>query len=76
VPYGWNDAEWNRLVDEGLRFLLVRARLGKVTSYIEMNATLARRTRARPFDFELDGERRRWGRCLKQSENATALRAA
>ena len=46
-------------------FLIERAKLGKVTSYTELNATLARRTGARPFDFERDGERRAMGALLE-----------
>jgi hypothetical protein len=65
VPYGRDDAEWNRLVDAGLAFLVERARLRKVTSYTELNTTLARRTGARPFDFEQDGERRAMGALLE-----------
>ncbi len=65
MPYGRDDTEWNSLVDEGLRCLVERARLGKVTSYTEINATLARRTGARLFDFEQDGERRAIGALLE-----------
>jgi hypothetical protein len=65
VRYGRDDAEWDRLVDAGLAFLLERARLRKVTSYTELNAALARRTGARPFDFEQDGERRAMGALLE-----------
>jgi hypothetical protein len=65
MPYGRDEAEWNRLVDTGLEFLVQRARLRKVGSYTELNATLARRTGARPFDFEQDGERRAMGALLE-----------
>jgi hypothetical protein len=65
MPYGRDDAEWNRLVDAGLEFLVERARLRKVTTYTELNATLIRRTGARPFDFEQDGERRAMGALLE-----------
>src|SRR5688572_6345388 len=65
MPYGRDDAEWNRLVAAGSVFLVERARLRKVTSYTELNATLARRTGARPFDFEQDGERRAMGALLE-----------
>src|SRR2546423_8250078 len=65
MPYGRDDVEWNRLIDVGLAFLVERARLGKVTSYTELNATLAHRTGARPFDFEQDGERRAMGALLE-----------
>lgn len=66
MPYGRDDTEWNRLVDVGLVFLVERARLRKVTSYTELNATLTRRTGARPFDFEQDGERRAMGALLEE----------
>lgn len=65
MPYGRDDDEWHRLVDAGLAFLIERARLRKVTSYTELNATLARRTGARPFKFEQDGERRAMGALLE-----------
>jgi hypothetical protein len=65
VPYGRDDAEWGRLVDAGVAFLIERARFRKVTSYTELNATLARRTGARQFDFEQDGERRAMGALLE-----------
>ena len=65
MPYGRDDVEWDALVDAGLAFLIERARLRKVTSYTELNTTLARRTGARPFDFEQDGERRAMGALLE-----------
>lgn len=65
MPYGRDDAEWDKLIEAGLRFLLERARMGKATSYTEMNATLARRTGARPFDFEQDAERYAMGVLLE-----------
>jgi hypothetical protein len=65
MPHGRDEAEWNRLVDAGSVFLVERARLRKLTSYTELNATLVRRTGARPFDFEQDGERRALGALLE-----------
>jgi hypothetical protein len=65
MPHGRDDAEWNRLVDAGSEFLVERAGLRKVTSYTELNATLARRTGARLFDFEQAGERRAMGALLE-----------
>ena len=84
MPYGRDDEEWNRLVDEALRFLVERARLRKITTYTEMNATLARRTGARPFDFGHDGERAAMGAHLaitgrdheRAEEAAREIRAA
>lgn len=65
MPYGRDDSEWDDLVRVGQAFLVERARLRKVTSYTEMNTTLARRTGARPFDFEQDGERGAMGALLE-----------
>lgn len=65
MPYGREDDEWDALVNAGMAFLVERARLGKVTTYTEMNTTLARRTGARPFDFEQHGERRAMGALLE-----------
>ena len=44
VMYGRSDEEWDLLADAGLAFLGERARLAKLTSYTELNATLERRT--------------------------------
>jgi len=62
--YGRSEEEWDRLTDEGLAFLIERARLRKVTSYTEMNTTLARRTGLRSFDFERADERAAMGHLL------------
>jgi hypothetical protein len=40
--YGRADSEWEELVHAGRGFLVERAKLGKLTSYTELNATLAR----------------------------------
>lgn len=50
--YGRDDETWQRLAKAGTEFLIERARLGKVTTYTEFNATLTRRTGIRGFDFE------------------------
>lgn len=42
--YGRDDQVWDELARVGLEFLVERARLGKLTSYTELNATLVRRT--------------------------------
>lgn len=55
--YGRDDDTWERLADVGLTFLIERARLEKVTTYTELNATLVRRTRITGFDFERADER-------------------
>ena len=62
--YGRADSEWDELVDAGRNFLVERAKLGKLTSYTELNVTLARRTGCRPFDFERADERAAMGHLL------------
>jgi len=46
--------------------LVSQARLGRTTSYTEMNTVLARRTGVREFDFDLDGEQHAMGELLGQ----------
>jgi hypothetical protein len=62
--YGRDDSEWDLLVHAGLTFLVDRARLGRVTSYTELNTTLSNRTHARTFDFERADERAAMGELL------------
>lgn len=62
--YGRTDDEWDRLTEAGLAFLIERARLGKTTTYTELNATLVRRTGVRAFDFAQESERAAMGRLL------------
>jgi hypothetical protein len=62
--YGRTDSEWDQLVAAGRDFLVERARLGKLTSYTELNATLARRTGLRAFDFDRADERAAMGHLL------------
>ncbi|CAM5572161.1 hypothetical protein OG810_25525 [Streptomyces sp. NBC_01693] len=62
--YGRADSEWELLVDTGRDFLVERAKLGKVTSYTELNVSLARRTGCRSFDFERADERAAMGHLL------------
>jgi hypothetical protein len=64
--YGRTVAEWEALETAGWEFLVSQARLGRTTSYTEMNAVLARRTGVREFDFDLDGERHAMGELLGQ----------
>lgn len=54
---GRAEVEWDLLVEAGRRFLIERAKLGKVTTYTELNATLVRRMGCRAFDFERAAER-------------------
>lgn len=63
-PYGRTDAEWERLTHVGLDFLVERARMGRPTSYTEMNTVLHQRTRLPPFNFELDHDRAAMGYLL------------
>ncbi|MFB7932864.1 hypothetical protein ACFC4C_27555 [Streptomyces sp. NPDC056039] len=62
--YGRADSEWEELVHAGRGFLVERAKLGKLTSYTELNVTLARRTGCRPFDFERADQRAAMGHLL------------
>ncbi|MEV8287475.1 hypothetical protein AB0P45_00680 [Streptomyces niveus] len=62
--YGRTDSEWDELVDVGRNFLVERAKLGRLTSYTELNVTLAGRTGCRPFDFERADERAAMGHLL------------
>ena len=62
--YGRDEAEWDRLTDVGLAFLIERARMRRITSYTELNTTLANRTGLRPFDFSRPDERAAMGHLL------------
>lgn len=62
--YGRDDLVWDQLVDAGLAFLIERARLRKLTSYTEMDATLVRRTGLQGFDFSRADERAAMGHLL------------
>ncbi|MGB3411190.1 MAG: hypothetical protein WBA45_08320 [Microthrixaceae bacterium] len=62
--YGRSEADWNELARDGLAYLKERARLGRTTSYTEMNAVLSRRTSQPPFDFSSDADRAAMGYLL------------
>ncbi|MEU3396947.1 hypothetical protein ACVW0K_003007 [Streptomyces filamentosus] len=62
--YGRSDEAWEQLTDAGLKFLVERARLRKVTTYTEMNSVLVRRTGLAGFDFERVDERAAMGHLL------------
>lgn len=62
--YGRDDLAWDELARAGLEFLLERARLEKLTSYTELNATLIRRTGLSGFDFSRADERAAMGHLL------------
>jgi hypothetical protein len=67
VPlYGRGDLAWDELAQAGLEFLVERARLGKLTSYTELNATLVRRTGLSGFDFSRADERAAMSHLLYQ----------
>lgn len=71
LQYGRSRADWDRLTAEGIAFLVERARMERVTSYTEMNTTLARRTGLRPFDFDRQDERAAMGALLGRITEAT-----
>lgn len=62
--HGRSYDEWQQLISVGTEFLIERARLRKVTTYTEMNATLIRRTGIRGFDFDSADERAAMGYLL------------
>jgi hypothetical protein len=62
--YGRDDQDWDHLVRVGRDFLIERARLRRVTSYTELNATLVRRTGMMGFDFDHPDERAAMGHLL------------
>jgi len=64
MAFGRDQADWDLLTGEGEAFLIERARLGRLTSYTELNAMLERRTGFRRFDFELQAERTAVGHLL------------
>jgi hypothetical protein len=64
IAFGRDQADWDVLAEEGEAFLIERARLGRLTSYTELNAALERRTGLRRFDFELQAERTAVGHVL------------
>ncbi|MFD8749372.1 hypothetical protein ACFV0O_00070 [Kitasatospora sp. NPDC059577] len=64
TAYGRSDDDWDLLTETGLGFLIERARLQKVTSYTELDTTLARRTGIAGFDFEQASERAALGHLL------------
>jgi hypothetical protein len=62
--HGRTVQEWDDLVREGHRFLQERAKLGRETSYSDLNAALHRRTGLREFDFHHPEERAAMGHLL------------
>ncbi|WP_322937593.1 hypothetical protein [Nocardioides bizhenqiangii] len=64
MKWGRDDLEWAELVDATADFLVEQASLQRTTSYTELNAVLAQRTDARPFDFDKESERAAMGAML------------
>ena len=62
--YGRTEGEWDSLTAEGLRFLVEQARMGRTTTYTELNTVLRQRTNLRTFDFDLESERAAIGELL------------
>lgn len=62
--FGRSEAEWQELQRLTSEFVTEQARLGRTTSYSEVNTTIARRSGLRPFDFDLANERVAMGHLL------------
>jgi hypothetical protein len=62
--YGRSSDEWMLLAESATAFLIERAKLRRVTSYTELNATLMQRTGLRGFDFDRQDERTAMGYLL------------
>lgn len=62
--YGRSNESWDQLANAGLKFLVERAQLRKVTTYTEMNSVLTRRTGLGGFDFGQADERAAMGHLL------------
>jgi Swt1-like HEPN len=64
TAFGREEADWDVLAAAGEDFLIECARLGRLTSYTELNTALERRTGLRRFDFALHAERAAMGHLL------------
>lgn len=62
--WGRDELEWTELLDATSDFLAERGRIGRTTSYTELNSVLHRRIGARPFDFTKESERAAMGALL------------
>jgi hypothetical protein len=62
--FGRDDDEWHRLAETGESFLIEQARLGRTTSYTELNTILQQRMGFPGFDFGLQSERAAMGHLL------------
>ncbi|MFD6141164.1 hypothetical protein [Promicromonospora sp. NPDC060271] len=74
--FGRDDFEWQRLIEAGTAFLVEQARLRRTTTYTEMDATLARRTGLRRFDFSQVEERAAIGELLGRIVRSDIARTA
>jgi|SRR6266487_1949788 len=72
VMYGRDEEDWDQLADAGLEFLVERARLAKLTSYTELNATHVRRTGFRASTSGAPTSGRRWVTCCTSSLSGIA----
>jgi hypothetical protein len=64
TSFGRDEADWDLLLAAGEEYLIECARVGRLTSYTELNVALERRTGLRRFDFEMQAERAAMGHLL------------
>jgi hypothetical protein len=64
MAFGRDQADWDLLAEAAEVFLVERARLGRLTSYTELNFALEGRTDLRRFDFGLQADRTAMGHLL------------
>lgn len=64
MAFGRDEADWDLLAAAGETFLVEQARLGRLTSYTELNTELEKRTGLRRFDFGLQADRTAMGHLL------------
>jgi len=64
AAYGRSGSDWDQAVQAARTFLVEQSRLGRTTSYTELNAVLGNRTRFGTFDFDLEPERAALGHLL------------
>jgi hypothetical protein len=65
ILFGRDELTWDEMAAAGEAFLVERARLARLTSYTELNATLIRRTGLPGFDFSRQDERAAMGHLLR-----------
>lgn len=64
--YGRSDDEWDRMVDNVVSFLTVKAQSERTTNYSDLNSALARAGHI-PFDFGLERDRAAVGAVLGEA---------